>query len=116
RIGAAAATRLAPALLQLGEALHHSRGIERARLDVHRLIYMEEVGGGRAERRPQRAEPAERHDDALGAQLARVDARVHGPGAAVGEDHAVAWIVALLHSGLADQVGHLVLDHADGAR
>src|SRR6058998_1490869 len=47
--------------------------------------------------------------------ITRVDARVHGPGAAVGEDHAVAWIVALLHSGLADQVGHLVLDHADGA-
>src|SRR6266446_1918659 len=41
---------LSPALLQLGKALHHSRGTERARLNVHRLIYMEEVGRGRAER------------------------------------------------------------------
>ena len=52
----------------------------------------------------------------LGAQLARVDAGVHGPGAAVGEDHEVARVVALLHRHLADEVGHLVLDHAGGAR
>src|SRR3989442_349495 len=79
-----------PALLQLGEALHHARGIERARLDVHRLIDMEEVGRGRAERGPQRAEPAERDDDALTAQLARVNARVHGAGASGGEHNAAA--------------------------
>src|SRR5205809_518715 len=114
-IDAVGAELRAPALLQLAKALHHARGIERARLDVHRFIYMEEVGRGRAERGPQRAEPAERDDDALSAQLARIHAGVHGTGATVGEDHAVARIVALLHRGLPDQVRHLVLDHADGA-
>src|SRR2546427_2030503 len=114
-IDAVGAELRSPALLQLAKAFHHARRIERARLDVHRLIYMEEVGGGRAERRPQRTEPAERHDDAPRAQLARGDAGVHGTGATVGEDHAVARIVALLHRGLPDQVRHLVLDHADGA-
>src|SRR5262249_14359102 len=54
-------------------------------------------------------------DDALRAQLARVDAGVHGAGAAVRKDHAVARIVALLHGRFPDQVRHLVLDHADGA-
>src|SRR5437879_1748487 len=115
RIDTVGAKLRLPAILQLGEALHHARGIERARLDVHRLIYMEEVGRGGTERRPQRAQPAERNDDALGSQLTRVHAGVHGPGAPVREDHAIARIVALLHGGLPDQIRHLVLDHADGA-
>src|SRR5262249_42313203 len=39
------------------------------------------------------------------------DARVHGAGTAVREHDAVARIVALLNGRLADQIGHLMLDH-----
>src|SRR5437764_889055 len=86
----------------------HNTGVGAVREDVDRLVDMEEVGRGRAERRPERADTAERHDERLGAELARVDAGVHRPRAAVSEDGEVARVVALVHGDLPDEVGHLV--------
>ena len=71
---------------------------------------MQEIRGGRAKRRPERADAAERDDQRLGPELPRVDAGVHRPRAAIGEDGEVAWIIALVDGDLPDQVGHLVLD------
>src|SRR5438034_1348889 len=78
-------------------------GVEGVREDVDRLVDMEEVGRGRAERRPERADAAERHDERFGAELARVDAGMHRPRASVGEDGEVARVVALVHGDLPDE-------------
>ena len=92
------------ALRQRREALGRERGADDAR----------DLGGVRdvARQHPLGAEDGGvgEHEDRLRADLVAVEDGVRRAGAAVGDEHALARVVALLDRRLADQVRHLRVD------
>ena len=111
------AQHLAPVLPPARRTTRDELGrVHRQHEPLRALVDVDDVGDGRAERRPDRRDVGERDDEALHSDLARDRGRVDRAHPAVGEAGELPRVQAAQDAHAPQEVGHLAVDDAVDAR